>query len=75
MVTTRKKGRGRPRKGSGQAKSESVLLRMDPGERRGFTEAAILAGAPLAVWIRERLRRAAWEELQRAGKPVPFLNE
>jgi len=73
-MTTRKKGRGRPRKGSAQKKSEGVLLRMEPREKEGFTEAARLAGAPLAVWMRERLRRAAVRELKEAGREVPFLH-
>jgi hypothetical protein len=72
-MATKKKGRGRPRKGSGQTKSEGVLLRMDALEKRGFTEAAGIAGVPLAVWMRERLRRAATEELEEAGRQIPFL--
>jgi hypothetical protein len=74
-MATRKKGRGRPRKGSAQTKSESVLLRMEQREKDGFAQAALLAGAPLAVWMRERLRRAAKEELEGAGWVVPFLAE
>jgi hypothetical protein len=70
---TKKARRGRPPKGSGLAKSESILLRLEPREKAGFSEAAETAGAPLSVWIRERLRRAAWEELEKAGKPVPFI--
>ena len=54
-------------------KSESVLLRMETREKEGFTAAAELAGAPLSVWMRERLRRAAKNELEEAGKDVAFL--
>lgn len=72
-MTTRKKGRGRPRKGSGVAKSESVLLRLDPGEKKGFGDAAAHAGVPLAVWMRERLRQVAAKELEGAGRAVAFL--
>jgi hypothetical protein len=72
-MTTRKKGRGRPRKGSAQTKSESVLLRMEEREKKGFVEASEIAGLPLAVWMRERLRRAAAKELEEAGREVPFL--
>ncbi len=72
-MTPRKTGRGRPRKGSGAAKSLSVLLRMDPGEKKGFSDAADLAGVPLSVWIRERLRLVAAKELESAGRPVAFL--
>ncbi len=74
-MATKKKRRGRPRKGSGQTKSEGVLLRMDALEKQGFTEAAGIAGIPLAVWMRERLRRAATKELEEAGRQIPFLPE
>lgn len=72
-MTPRKTGRGRPPKGSGPSKSMSVLLRLDPGEKQGFGEAAEVAGVPLAVWMRERLRTVARKELESAGRPVAFL--
>jgi hypothetical protein len=72
-MKTKKVRRGRPPKGSGTAKSMSVLLRLDPGEKRGFGDAAALAGIPLAVWMRERLRQVASRELEGAGRPVAFL--
>jgi hypothetical protein len=71
---TKKGRRGRPPLGSGLAKSESILLRLAADEKEGFAEAAQLAGTPLTVWIRERLRLAARAELERAGKDVPFLS-
>ncbi len=74
-MNTRKKGRGRPRKGSAATKSEGVLLRMEKREKEGFAQAAELAGAPLAVWMRERLRKAATKELGEAGRDVPFLSQ
>jgi hypothetical protein len=46
---------------------------MGAREKEAFAEAARLAGAPLAVWMRERLRLAATRELQGAGRDVPFL--
>lgn len=70
---TRKTGRGRPRKGSDQAKNAGVFLRMEAREKKAFAEAAELAGAPLAVWMRERLRQAARKELEEAGREIPFL--
>jgi hypothetical protein len=73
LMATKKTRRGRPRKSSGTAKSESLLLRLDPGEKKGFTDAADLAGAPLSVWIRERLRQVAAKELEGAGRAVAFL--
>ena len=72
-MDTRKTGRGRPRKGSDQIKSESVLLRMETREKQGFADAAELAGIPLAVWMRERLRKAAAKELEEAGREAAFL--
>ena len=73
-MNTQTKRRGRPRKGSGTAKSMSLLLRLDPGEKQGFTDAARLAGVPLTVWIRERLRQVATRELQSADMPIVFLD-
>jgi hypothetical protein len=52
----------------------SILLRLDPNEKRGFGDAAETAGVPLAVWMRERLRLVAKKELESAGRPVAFLN-
>jgi hypothetical protein len=75
IMKTKKARRGRPPKGSGLAKSESILLRLEPREKVGFAAAAELAGAPLAVWMRERLRRAAKGELQAAGQPIAFLDQ
>jgi len=74
VMKTKKVRRGRPPKGSGESKSISVLLRMEPREKEGFAEAAALAGVPLAIWMRERLRASARNELAGAGKEVPFLS-
>lgn len=49
------------------------MLRLDPGEKKGFGDAAAQAGIPLAVWIRERLRQVAAKELGGAGREVAFL--
>jgi hypothetical protein len=73
MATNREK-RGRPRKSLANAKSESLLLRLEPREKQAFANAAKIAGAPLSVWIRERLRWAATLELEAAAKPIPFLD-
>jgi hypothetical protein len=72
-MTTKKVRRGRPAKGSGESKSVSLLLRLAPSEKQGFQDAAELAGAPLTVWIRERLRTASRQELKLAGQQVPFV--
>jgi uncharacterized protein (DUF1778 family) len=66
---------GRPPKGSAETKSQSVLLRLEPGEKEGFRAAADLAGIDLSAWIRERLRRIARQELEEAGLPIPFIRQ
>jgi hypothetical protein len=73
-MKTKKKKRGRPPLSSGTAKSDSVLLRLEPREKQGFRDAAALAGVPLAIWMRERLRMAAKRELGEANRPVAFLD-
>ena len=50
----------------------------DGGQLQGHlaadgADAAKMAGAPLSVWMRERLRIAAARELGEAGREVPFL--
>jgi hypothetical protein len=74
-MNARKKRRGRPPKGSQSVKSETLLLRLEPRERQSFGEAAELAGVPLAVWIRERLRKVAAKELDEANRPIAFLEK
>ncbi len=72
-MTAKKQKRGRPMKDATDVKSESVLLRMESREKQAFTDAARVAGAPMSVWIRERLRQAAVRELEAASRPIPFL--
>jgi len=72
-MKTIKKRRGRPAKGSDNTKSASLLLRLEPKEKEGFGSAAAIAGIPLAVWMRERLRVVARHELEEAKQPIPFL--
>ncbi len=54
-------------------KTVLIQLRLNPDEKESFQEAADLAGIPLSVWVRERLRRAARIELVDAGMKVPFM--
>lgn len=54
-------------------KTESVEVRMQPEEKKAFREAAELAGIPMSMWIRERLRKAARIELEDAGRRVHFV--
>jgi hypothetical protein len=68
-----KKTRGRPPKEASETKSETILIRLELGEKEGFRAAADVAGIDLSAWMRERLRRAARQELEEAGLPIPFL--
>ena len=70
---TQKPGRGRPPVDPDLTKSQSLLLRLSPAEKQGFTDASVLAGVPLTVWIRERLRNVAAKELEDAAQPIAFL--
>jgi hypothetical protein len=73
-MNTNKPGRGRPVKSSADRKSESILLKLESREKKAFVDAAEVAGVPVAVWIRERLRRAAVRELEEAGREIAFVN-
>jgi hypothetical protein len=50
-----------------------MLVRLGPDEKRAFVAAAYLAGIPLSIWVRERLRRVAVKELEQADRPIAFL--
>ena len=67
------KQRGRPPKEADQLRSESLLVRLEAGEKEAFRDAADLAGVPLSTWVRERLRQVALKELRSAEHPIPFL--
>jgi uncharacterized protein (DUF1778 family) len=56
-------------------KTDNILIRVQPEEKKAFQEAAEIAGIPLSAWIRERLRRATIYELEDAGKPILFLSK
>ncbi|HEX3151372.1 MAG TPA: hypothetical protein VHR66_25055 [Gemmataceae bacterium] len=74
-MKTKEKRRGRPKKSSEDTLSTSTLLRLQHREKSAFEDAAKLAGIPLAGWMRERLRLSARAELEKAGKPVAFIDE
>ena len=67
------KKRGRPPIDPSKAKAEYLDIRLEVAEKAAFLNAADLAGVPLSVWVRERLRRAARKELEEGGQSVPFL--
>lgn len=51
----------------------SFLMRLTKQEKKGFDEAAEIAGIDLSSWARERLRQAAIADLERVGRKAPFL--
>ena len=54
-------------------KTDVLRFRLEADERQAFEDAANLAGVPLSVWMRERLRRAARRELEEGGLQIAFL--
>jgi len=54
-------------------RSGRLEIRLEPKEKDGFERAAEIAGLPLSSWVRERLRRAARQELEDAGQAIPFM--
>lgn len=64
---------GRPKKN--KPLSEIVNIRIEPLEKIAFKEAADIAGVPLSIWMRERLRRSSIKELEEMGRPIPFLKD
>jgi uncharacterized protein (DUF1778 family) len=62
---------GRPK--AKNLRTKYLELRLTPAEKKGFQDAAALAGIELSSWARERLRRAAVKELKEASIQVAFL--
>jgi uncharacterized protein (DUF1778 family) len=56
-----------------KAKSTTLQIRLSPAEKDGFEQAASVAGLAISAWVRERLRDAAIRELERVGRPAPFV--
>jgi uncharacterized protein (DUF1778 family) len=71
-MSSNQERRVRGKRGGG-SKSDRLEFRLDEEEREAFQDAARLAGIPLSNWIRERLRRAASDELEAAGMKAAFL--
>jgi predicted HicB family RNase H-like nuclease len=65
--------RGRPPVAPEKAKAGVLQVRVEASEKQAFQEAAQLAGIALSAWVRERLRLAAREELEEAGRSAAFL--
>jgi hypothetical protein len=71
-IKSKNKG-GRPPKNPDELRNEDLLVKLQADEKEAFKDAAQLAGVPLSVWVRERLRRVAIRELQEAARPIPFI--
>ncbi len=68
--------REKPRNGRpvrSQTRDEYLEVRLDAAEKQAFKEAAGLSGLAMSAWVRERLRKAARQELEEAGRDVTFL--
>jgi predicted HTH domain antitoxin len=48
-------------------------IRVSENEKTAFSRAAEIAGVPLSAWMRERLRIAAFRELDNVGETAEFL--
>jgi uncharacterized protein (DUF1778 family) len=72
-MKTQPKRPGRPKKSSDQLQTEYLDVRLTPDEKQAFKSAAELAGMPVSMWVRQRLRKNAAKELQDAGRSVPFI--
>src|ERR1700757_5007489 len=64
--------RGRPPVDPDKAKAEYLDVRLEVAEKEAFKEAADLAGLALSAWVRERLRLAARDEMQKGGRTAPL---
>jgi uncharacterized protein (DUF1778 family) len=67
--------RGRPIKKMTEKRIEHLDIRLDLDEKESFKDAASVAGVPLSVWVRERLRQTAIKELEAVRHPIKFLNK
>jgi len=59
--------------GDNERKVEHLAIRLNSDEKQAFIDAATVAGIPLSVWVRERLRQAAIKELDSVGHPIAFF--
>lgn len=54
-------------------KEYNLQVRLTHAERDTLRVAAETAGLTVSAWLRDRLRKAARQELQSSGVKVPFL--
>lgn len=55
-------------------KDYNLQVRLSQAERDTLNLVATGSGISVSAWVRDRLRRAAREELQSSGIKVPFLD-
>jgi uncharacterized protein (DUF1778 family) len=55
-----------------QTRTERLEIRIDAEEGEAFLNAAEASGMSLSAWVRQRLRRAAKQDLEEAGRRVSF---
>jgi len=55
------------------SKQRVIQIRVADDEKEAFLQCAALAGISLSTWVRERLRTTAIQELERAGRRIPFV--
>lgn len=72
-MKTQAKRRGRPKKSSDDLQNEYLDVRLMTAEKEAFKKAAELAGMPMSMWVRDRLRAVSRRELEAADIPVAFL--
>ena len=72
-MAKKKAQRGAPKKSPDKAKASLIQFRVNTVEKQAFTDAADLDGKKLSEWMRDRLRKAAREELEAHGRAVAFL--
>lgn len=63
----------KPHARSQSPKDVPFNIRVSEAEKAAFTRAAEIAGIPVSAWVRERLRAAAYVELDNIGEAVPFI--
>ncbi len=65
--------RGRPKNSDGLTKKRVVQIRLLEAEKQAFSDAAKNSGLSLSSWARERLKKAARDELRKAKKDGDFF--
>jgi hypothetical protein len=65
--------RGRPKNPDSSVKRRVVQIRLSEAEKQDFSDAAKFSGLPLSSWARERLKKAARDELRKAKKDGDFF--